>query len=557
MTGLRLMIDSTRNLTQRPGVGNRETVIFARMESRATSPRWTRAVWLVLGAGTVLRVIEFARVPPLSIDEAMLGLGVGTRSWGGLLHPLDYGQTGPPLFLWATRRAVGAGGVNEIALRAIPLVAGIALPFAVWSLGRRLLAPGGAALAAAFAAVAPILVQYARTARPYQTDALVTVGVVAVAAETLAAPTPGRGWWRLCGAGVVPLPASQPAIFVLAGVSAALAAAPAVRSVAGWARRLAAVALTWSGVCAGLYVALYRPVAAGPYMRQFWDAALLAPGTAGLPQRVPAIVRGLLFPLFVGSKPSYAVVALFVVLLAAGAIGLARRLGAPGVALVGGPLVALGGAAGLGAYPLAARLALFAAPLLFLLMAEGAVEVTSRLRPSWAARAAWAAVVAWIVLVAGIGATRPARSPELRPLVRELRRAIALSPGEPVYVLATAVPMWAFYTTDWTRPDTARLAWLSGVASPGGPAFHNAPGRGVPVRGEGAELVWRGEWWTELIGVPTGMQFRELTGFSQTAPDAGWAENEAARIVMAGRQPVWLLLAPIAGPEERQLVAGP
>jgi hypothetical protein len=57
----------------------------------------------------------------------------------GLARPLDYAQSAPVGFLWLERLAVVLGGVNELALRAVPFLAGVLLLVALWSLARRLL----------------------------------------------------------------------------------------------------------------------------------------------------------------------------------------------------------------------------------------------------------------------------------------------------------------------------------------------------------------------------------------------------------------------------------
>jgi hypothetical protein len=147
----------------------------------------------------------------------------------------------------------------------------------------------------------------------------------------------------------------------------------------------------------------------------------------------------------------------------------------------------------------------------------------------------------WLALLVEAAATRRRPAPDVPSLVQQLRRA---SPPEtPVYVLANALPMWAFYSTDWAAPDTTRLHWLAGLAGPGGPAFHNAPARGRIRGDEAAALV--GQWGPrpEIIGLATGMQRRDLAGLSRSRPDSGWVEDEVARIAAAGDHDVWLLLA--------------
>ena len=70
--------------------------------------------------------------------------------------------------------AVLVGGNTEWALRALPLVAGLLLPFAMWSVARRLLPPIEALVAVALLALSPFLIYYANEVKPYGIDALVT-----------------------------------------------------------------------------------------------------------------------------------------------------------------------------------------------------------------------------------------------------------------------------------------------------------------------------------------------------------------------------------------------
>jgi len=519
------------------------------------SPRLWLALGFVLGVGTALRLAEFAALTPLDIDEAMVGLDIAARGYAALLQPLDYGQTAPVLFLWGAHLATRLAGVSELALRALPFTAGVVLPWATWKLAARVLEPRAAMLAAAFTACAPILVRYSAVAKPYAIDALVTVMLVWLALDTAHEPERARAWWRLLGAGAVALLASQPALFVLAGLTAALALDPRVRRVPGWVWRLATGAALWSAIFATLYFTLYRRVATDGYMAQFWAWSFLSPGSPSLVDRLPLIARETLFPLFIGSRPhTFLVILVLLALCGVGSVGLGRRWGLWATVLAVGPVVAALGASTVHGYPIAARLMIYAAPLLVLMMAEGVVTAIGWLRRPEATRVAWVGVVAWLALVAEAAATRRRPAPELPPLVQLLRRA---SPPEtPVYVLANALPMWAFYSTDWAAPDTGRLQWLARLAGPGGPAFHNAAARGRLRAGEAATLVGRWGARAEIIGVATGMQKRDLVGLSRARPDSGWVQDEVARIAWQGDHEVWMLLAFAFSHEADDLLAG-
>jgi len=521
------------------------------------SPRLWLALGFVLGVGTALRLGEFAALTPLDIDEAMVGLNIAARGYAGLLQPLDYGQTAPVLFLWGAHLATRLAGVSALALRGLPFIAGVVLPWATWKLAARLLEPRGAVLAAAFTACAPILVRYSSVVKPYAMDALVTVLLVWLALETADEPERARTWWQLLGAGAVALFASQPAPFVLAGLTAALALDPRVRRVSGWVWRLATGAAVWSAIFATLYLTLYRRVATDGYMRQFWAWSFLAPGSPSLVERLPLIARETLFPFFIGSRPhTFLVIVVLLVVCGIGSVGLGRRWGLWATVLAVGPVVAALVASTVGGYPIAARLMIYAAPLLMLTTAEAVVTGIAWVRRPAPAREAWVLVVVWLALMGEAAATRRRPAPDLPSLVQQLRRA---SPPEtPVYVLANALPMWAFYTTDWAAPDTARLHWLGRLAGPGGPAFHNAPARGRVRADETATLVgrWEGGARAEIIGLATGIQKRDLAGLSRLRPDSGWVDDEVKRIVAAGDHDVWVLLAFGFAHETDDLLAG-
>ncbi len=419
------------------------------------SPRLWLALGFVLGIGTALRLGEFAALTPLDIDEAMVGLNIAARGYAGLLQPLDYGQTAPVLFLWGAHLATRLAGVSELALRVLPFIAGVVLPWVTWKLATRLLEPRAAVLAAAFTACAPILVRYSSVAKPYAMDALVTVILVWLALDTANEPERARTWWRLLGAGAVALLASQPALFVLAGLTAALALDPRVRRVLGWVWRLATGAALWSALFATLYFTWYRRVATDGYMRQFWAWSFLSPGSPSLVERLPLIARETLFPFFIGSRPhTFLVIVVLLALCGVGSVGLRRRWGLWATVLAVGPVVAALVASTVGGYPIAARLMIYAAPLLMLIMAQGVATGIGWVRHPAAARAAWVLVVVWLALMGEAAATRRRPAPDVPSLVQLLRRASR--PETPVYVLANALPMWAFYTTDWAAPDTGR-----------------------------------------------------------------------------------------------------
>jgi hypothetical protein len=127
----------------------------------------------------------------------------------------------------------------------------------------------------------------------------------------------------------------------------------------------------------------------------------------------------------------------------------------------------------------------------------------------------------------------------------------SMSRGEPVYVAARSFPLWVFYTTDWRAPDESRLRWAASIAGAGGPAHNNAPSRDRASVAETRWLARRYRGRVEIVGVPTGRQYRTSTRVLNATltpadlalplkPDTGWAELEVNRMAAAARPRLWV-----------------
>ncbi len=121
--------------------------------------RWRIAAWLLCVVGAAARIAAYAQNRSLWYDEAALALNIARRGFVDLVAPLDFLQTAPPLFLWAERAMVLLFGVNEWALRVVPLVCGILTAPMMWRVARRLLSAPVAVLAVALVALSPTLVR--------------------------------------------------------------------------------------------------------------------------------------------------------------------------------------------------------------------------------------------------------------------------------------------------------------------------------------------------------------------------------------------------------------
>jgi hypothetical protein len=510
--------------------------------------------------GILARTVALLQNPSLIGDEAMLALNIGHRSFMQLLQPLDYSPVATIPFLWTERLATLPAGVSGYALRIIPLVAGVGLLWILYRLTYELLGRLEAIVALALAATSFPLIRYSVEVKPYIVDALVCALLITTAVRLAANLDDHRRWSWLAIGGAIGVLVSTPALLVCAAAGAALAIAGLRAGRLHVLPRLALLMVLWGGIFAFAYMNWYAPVADSPYMRHFWAPTFLRPGTPPLSDRLRFAVSetGCTLTCWRGMLD------LSPVLMLLAALGLAvlwRRRGSVYAILVVGPLAAASGASAMGRYPMATRLLLFTTPLLCIMVAGGIVWVASEIERRWTqVKARWVLFLFLypsLIVAATLTFAPPAdwgvQSVEVSPLAEDF---YLHSHGQPVYVDARSVPAWVFHTTDWSSPDTSRLAFAAWAAGPEGPGFVNAPSRGKRGPGEGKELAYQTGCWLELYGTSTGSQDRPLVGHVPSRPDSGWAESEAWRIRDAARPFIWILLSDFehGGIDERQIL---
>jgi Dolichyl-phosphate-mannose-protein mannosyltransferase len=508
---------------------------------------------VLFGFGALARIVGLVQNASLSGDEAMLGLNIGRRTFLQLLQPLDYGQVAPIPFLWAERLVVLLGGVSGPSLRIIPLLAGVGVLWVLYRLAAELVGRVEAVVALAIAATSFPLIRYSVEVKPYIVDAFVCAVLVWIAVRLVDDLDDRRNWFWLALSGLLGVLVSTPALLVCGAVAAGvLLTAVRSRSMRA-AVALCTVAAFWGLIFSLTYVKWYAPNARAPYMHAFWGQAILGLGTPRLLSRS-----------WLGFQETACtltcwrgIVNLSPVLLLLAALGAGKvwhRRGLNYAVLLAGPLLAAFGASAIGQYPIAARLVLYASPLLAIMVAVGLVAVAEQIQRLWPQlRARWIMMgflYPSVILTAFLTFMPPKdwglRGMEVSPLAEDFRTR---SRGEPIYVFARAAPPWVFHTTDWDRPDTTRLAWAARIAGPDGPGFVNGASRGRRIPGEADSLVYRREGMTELFGTPSGSQARMGTGYTPSVPDPGWAESEALRIRDAARPFVWVVMSDYAHPQ--------
>ncbi|HEU0299153.1 MAG TPA: glycosyltransferase family 39 protein, partial [Longimicrobium sp.] len=396
---------------------------------------------LLLAAGAALRLLQYGVNRALWLDEALLTLNVLGRTPAQLLtRPLDYGQTAPAGFLLLQKLAVTLLGTGEYALRLVPLAAGLAALFWFPRVARRYVSRAALPLAVALFALAPFLVYYSSEAKQYALDVLAAVALLACAAAVRHRPS-RRALAAFAAAGVAAVWVSQPAVFVLAGTGAVLAAAALRRRDARTFRSLAMVAGAWMASFAGSYALSRNALADAGYMRAFWRAGFpSAADPLWLPRMALRLFRE---PLGVfGEDPTpMSLVATWAgaVAFTAGCAWMARNGRGPRLALLLAPAGMALAAAALRLYPFGAdytsagRVLLFLLPALAMVVAEGTVRI-GRWIGGTAGRAAAAglglAILAPSLVYAAVQV--PHARAEVKPLLAYA--AQERQPGDVLYV---------------------------------------------------------------------------------------------------------------------------
>ena len=527
------------------------------------SPPARRLLLVALAFGVALRIADFLNCRTLSLDEARLAVNIAARSFRGLLSPLAMDQTAPPLFLWGERVTTLLFGQTDCMLRLLPVVAGVMAAALMYPLARRFLTPGQALLAAMIGIFSPLLLTYSNTVKQYSVELLVGILLLLAWERAVARGFHGRAALTLLAAGTFAPWIAMTSVFVLGACWVQLAVEAARRNAAAARLALAATAC-WGLSAVSAYLAVYRPAAGNPYMRRFWELAFITPTRPGFPGHLWKSIEDLVWG-FVAGDPLvdrrpfllglHVVTVVVLVLTLAGTRRILRAKG-PGAAwMLWGPGVLLLCASMATIFPIAPRLMLFLIPSLIVLLVAGLIEAVEAL-PAGARRPGLLLASAMLLLPLEFQATvrtfAPGPSARFEDLVSDLQSH--RRPGEPVYIFARSLPAWIYYSTDWTRPDSARVEYLSRAAGTGGAAFENLPSRGRVSEPDAQTVSYGPPAAPELLGLPSGMEWREVQEHVELRPDSGWVGVEAGRIQRAARPAVWVLAAGYYAPEAELFV---
>ncbi len=407
---------------------------------------------LVLGLmalAVIFRLADFS-ARNLWTDEAWVALAVLKPTPAEVLAA---GQSTPPFYLLAVWLLSQVFGSSEAVLRSLSLFFGMGAVLLFLPLARTLTTRAAALVGLTAMVFSPMMVYYSKELKQYSGDAFFAV-LMLLLTERLRAS--GR-WpvWLLFGlAGMVGLGFSHTLLFILPVTLTALWFAMPLHR-----RRLALIALVWSGAFAALYFLFFRHQV-DPELVDYWSKDF--PDFSSIPAFVIWLAQA--WRRYLGFFLGKNGVLWGTPVLMIAVVHMFRHRDYRACFYLAGPLLFAFMASVLHRYPFMAhysgsRLMLFSAPMLYLALAAGSVATLSFLwrRRSWR----------WLtpVLVGGVlFVINPlhmirenfhstfSRS-QLAPLVDHLEARML--PGDKVYVYYYAIHPFKYYF----QGDLAQVYW--------------------------------------------------------------------------------------------------
>lgn len=347
--------------------------------ARTNDTLWYWAVVLAVVVGIALRLRQFAVSRSLWVDEAALALNIVNRTFAELLQPLDYLQGAPIGYLWAARLFVELLGNSESSLRLASLLASMAALALFVPVARRYLSWPATALAALIIALSERLIYYASEVKQYSFDVL--AAVIGLGIFWLLYQRSSSVWRVLVAAvaGVVSVWLSHAAVFVLGGITIALLADARQQRSRRRAILVAALGAVWLLPFLIQYALSIGALGSNARLLSFW--------AGGFPPRSAAVLD-LVDWLWIKTQEPFRLnlglplAGLALLCAATGSVSLFRRDRVLLLSLLA-PLLLVLIAAFLRRYPFADRLILFTAPLLIIVLAEGAQALFVMLARLW------------------------------------------------------------------------------------------------------------------------------------------------------------------------------
>lgn len=223
--------------------------------------------------GILLRVVRYLMDFPLWSDEARLAANFVHGDFDIILRPLRYQQVAPLGYLVVEMFAVKLLGFSTWSLRLFALACSLASVPLFYHVARRLLNGRAFLLAVAFFTTAWWPVKFGSEAKPYASDLIVSLGLLAIGLEWLRDPR-RIGWlWGLVASSLLSVTLSFPSVFVIGGLVIALGPSAWRCRRAGAAIPFLVLAIVPAAIFAALLPAYRLTPLIWEYMERYWADA--------------------------------------------------------------------------------------------------------------------------------------------------------------------------------------------------------------------------------------------------------------------------------------------
>lgn len=181
--------------------------------------RWPphRWVMVLIIASLIWRLVRYGLCFPMWGDEAFIAVNFITRSFGELIGPLDHPQIVPVGFMWAQWLLSRLVGTGELALRLLPVVAGVASMLVFWRMAPKMVGRRQAMAAVAIFAASYYPVRHSVEVKSYSLDLLIALALIWQAWALCQTPKSVARWVVFFMFGAAAVWFSYPAVFIIGG----------------------------------------------------------------------------------------------------------------------------------------------------------------------------------------------------------------------------------------------------------------------------------------------------------------------------------------------------
>lgn len=398
-----------------------------------------RFIPAVLLTGVAARIMAWWQNRSLFLDEANLARNICEKSWVEFFGLLDYDQYAPPLFCLTCKLVSQVFGNTELALRAFPLLCGLASLMLFFYIARQLISNNLVLLITVWIfSFSEIQLRYSTECKQYICD--VAVALVIVAYSLWQSKHTFRVWIAVV-VGIVSPWLSMPSVFILIGAGIVFIRNEWVANNRRALLRVIVVGALWLLSFAVYYLLGLRGSIRTDSLTQYhqpWFFPLF-PSTKEQLLNMLGLLKA--FPYYTAGYTVFA--------LAAGGIGIvtgliySSRKNIPAFLLLGIPVFICIVASGFEVYSLVPRMILWAFTLLMLLQGLGWQWITAQI-------SAYRIIplIVLCVFVAGLNDGwqvfyKPLEIEEIRPVLDSVNKRFM--DNDVLYVHHEAWPAMAYY----------------------------------------------------------------------------------------------------------------